>query len=127
MLDFLISNAVAAEDVIAVTDVAKTASEPGFEGMIFPVALIVIFYFLLIRPQQKRSKDHKKLVEDAKKGDEIVTNGGLLGKITNVGDHFLTLEVAANLSVQVSKTSITSVMPKGTYTSSAKTVAKTKK
>jgi preprotein translocase subunit YajC len=118
MLDFLISNAVAAEEVASAT---QEAAEPGFEGLLFPIALIAIFYFLLIRPQQKRNKDHKKMVAEAKKGDEIVTNGGVLGKITEVGDHFVTLEIAANMSVQVMKSSISSVMPKGTYKSATKT------
>jgi preprotein translocase subunit YajC len=128
MLDFLISNAVAAEEAVAVAaNATNEAAEPGFEGLLFPIALIVIFYFLLIRPQQKRNKDHKRLVEDAKKGDEIVTNGGILGKITEVGDHFLTLEIGANMSVQLMKSSISSVMPKGTYKSAGKPVAKNKK
>ncbi|MEW5009439.1 MAG: preprotein translocase subunit YajC [Cycloclasticus sp.] len=117
MLDFLISNAVAAEEV---STAAEEAGKAGFEGLLFPVALIAIFYFLLIRPQQKRTKDHKKMMSEAKKGDEIVTNGGLLGKITEVGDHFLSMDVANNVSVQVSKSSIASVMPKGTYKSAAK-------
>jgi len=118
MLDFLISNAVAADEVATAT---QAASEPGFEGLLFPVALIAIFYFLLIRPQQKRTKEHKKMMGEAKKGDEIVTNGGLLGKIIEAGDHFLTIEVSNNVTVQVSKASIASVMPKGTYKSGAKT------
>jgi preprotein translocase subunit YajC len=117
MLDFFISNAVAAEEV---GQVAAEASQPGWEGLLFPVGLIIIFYFLLIRPQQKRNKDHKKLVAEASKGDEIVTSGGVLGKITEVGEHFLTLEIASNLSVQVMKSSISSVMPKGTYKPAAK-------
>jgi len=117
MLDFLISNAVAAEEVTTAT---QAASEPGFEGLLFPIALIAIFYFLLIRPQQKRTKEHKKMMGEAKKGDEIVTNGGLLGKILEAGDHFLTIEISNNVTVQVSKTSIASVMPKGTYKSGAK-------
>ncbi|ORU90629.1 MAG: preprotein translocase subunit YajC [Cycloclasticus sp. symbiont of Poecilosclerida sp. M] len=112
MLDFFISSAIAAEDV---AQVATDANQPGWEGLLFPVGLIVIFYFLLIRPQQKRNKDHKTMVAEAKKGDEIVTSGGVLGKITEVGEHFLTLEIASNLSVQVMKTSISTVMPKGTY------------
>jgi len=117
MLDFLISNAVAAEDV---STVVEEAAQPGFEGLLFPIALIAIFYFLLIRPQQKRTKEHKKIVSEAKKGDEIVTNGGLLGKITEVGDHFLSLEISNNVTIQVSKSSIASVMPKGTYKSTVK-------
>ncbi|ORU92839.1 MAG: preprotein translocase subunit YajC [Cycloclasticus sp. symbiont of Bathymodiolus heckerae] len=123
MLDFLISSAHAAEEVaVAAAQTTTDAAEagPGFEGLIFPVALIAIFYFLLIRPQQKRNNEHKKMVGDAKKGDEIVTSGGVLGKITEVGDHFMTLEIGPNMSVQVIKSSISSVMPKGTYKSAGK-------
>ncbi|MEH6503756.1 MAG: preprotein translocase subunit YajC [Cycloclasticus sp.] len=124
MFDFLIPNGVAADDAATAT---QAASQPGFEGLIFPVALIAIFYFLLIRPQQKRNKDHKKLIAAAAKGDEIVTSGGVLGKITEVGDHFITLEIGNNMSIQVSKSSIASVMPKGTYKSAVKLDAKPKK
>ena len=124
MLDFFVSNAIAAEEVVAAT---TDASQPGWEGLIFPVALVAIFYFLLIRPQQKRNKDHKKMVGGAAKGDEIVTNGGILGKITEVGDHFITLEIANNLSVKLMKTSISSVMPKGTYKTAGKAETKAKK
>lgn len=117
MLDFLVPNAIAADEAVSAT---QTMGAAGFEGLLFPVALIIIFYFLLIRPQQKRSKEHKALVAGSKKGDEIVTNGGLLGKITEVGDHFVTLEISPNMSVQVMKSSISSVMPKGTYAATGK-------
>ena len=120
MLDFLVSNAIAADEVVGTATAAQEAAAPGFEGLLFPIALIIIFYFLLIRPQQKRNKKHKELVSDTKKGDEIVTNGGVLGKVTDVGDHFITLEIASNTSVQVMKSSISSVMPKGTYASAGK-------
>jgi len=60
----------------------------GLTGLLFPIALIVIFYFLLIRPQQKRAKEHKKLVENLAKGDEILTTGGLVGRVGDVGDTF---------------------------------------
>jgi len=122
MLDFFIPSAIAAEEAVN-----ATASQPGIEGFIFPVALIAIFYFLLIRPQQKRTKDHKKMVAEAAKGDEIITSGGVLGKITEIGDHFLTLEIAPNLSVQLTKSSISSVMPKGTYKTAVKPNSKPKK
>ncbi|KXJ47371.1 MAG: preprotein translocase subunit YajC [Cycloclasticus sp.] len=117
MLDFLIPNAMAADEAVTATQAMGAA---GFEGLLFPVALIIIFYFLLIRPQQKRNKEHKELVAGSKKGDEIVTNGGLLGKITDVDDSFITLEIGPNMSVQVMKSSISSVMPKGTYAAAGK-------
>ena len=124
MLDFFIPTAIAAGEAV---NASPEATQPGIEGLIFPVALIAIFYFLLIRPQQKRNKEHKKMVADASKGDEIVTSGGVLGKITDIGDHFITLEIGTNMSVQVMKTSISSVMPKGTYKSVVKADSKTKK
>ena len=90
------------------------AGQPGLLGLLFPIVLIVIFYFLLIRPQTKRAKEHKQMVTALKKGDEVVTNGGLLGRITEVGENFIELEVAEGLKLKVQKFSIASLMPKGT-------------
>ncbi len=81
------------------------------------IIIFVIFYFLLIRPQAKRSKDHKKMVEALAKGDEVVTNGGMLGKITEVADAFVTLEVGPGLSVRVQRGAVATLMPKGTIKS----------
>jgi preprotein translocase subunit YajC len=86
----------------------------GWEALLFPVILIVIFYFLMIRPQTKRAKEHKQMVEALKKGDEVVTGGGLLGRITEVGENFVQLEVAEGIQLKVQKNSIASLMPKGT-------------
>jgi preprotein translocase subunit YajC len=83
-------------------------------GLLFPVLLIVIFYFLLIRPQQKRQKEHKAMVEAIKKGDEVVTSGGIFGKIAEVGDNFILLDAADNLQLKVQKQAVATVMPKGT-------------
>jgi preprotein translocase subunit YajC len=90
------------------------AGEPGMIGLLFPVLLIVIFYFLLIRPQQKRQKEHKSMVAALKKGDEVVTSGGIFGKISEVGDNFVLLEAADNLQLKVQKQAVATVMPKGT-------------
>ncbi len=90
------------------------SGEPGMIGLLFPVLLIVIFYFLLIRPQQKRQKEHKAMVEAIKKGDEVVTSGGIFGKIAEVGDNFILLEAADNLQLKVQKQAVATVMPKGT-------------
>ena len=70
------------------------SSSPGLEGLILPIGLIVILYFLMIRPQMKRQKEHKKLVEALAKGDEVQTEGGMMGKITDIGDNFIKVEVA---------------------------------
>ncbi len=79
------------------------------------VVIFILFYFLLIRPQQKRAKQHKEMVTALKKGEEIVTNGGLLGKVTDVDDNFITLEISSGLNVKVQRQSVAQVMPKGTY------------
>ena len=76
--------------------------------------MIVIFYFLLWRPQSKRQKEHQNLISSLNKGDEIITNGGILGKITKVSDDFVTVEIADNVSVNIQKVSVSAVLPKGT-------------
>ena len=82
---------------------------------ILPFILIfAIMYFLLIRPQQKKVKEHKALVEAVKKGDEVVTDGGLMGKIVDIGDHAILVQFADNLEVKVRREAISSVLPKGT-------------
>ena len=80
---------------------------------LFLVAMFVLLYFLLIRPQQKRAKDHKKLLSELKKGDEIVTNGGVVGKINFVDESFAALEIAEGVVVKVQKQGINQKMPKG--------------
>lgn len=82
---------------------------------LLPLILIfVVFYFLLIRPQMKRAKEHKKMVEALKKGDEAVTNGGLAGKITEVGEIYVQLEVSDGVQVKVERLAIAKVLIKGT-------------
>jgi preprotein translocase subunit YajC len=94
-----------------------SAGGDPFLGILPIIFLFVIFYFLLIRPQQKRAKEHKKMVEALSKGDEVVTNGGLLGRITKVGDNFVILEVADSLEVRVQRSAVAALMPKGTMKS----------
>ena len=86
---------------------------------LLPMILIfVIFYLLLIRPQQKRAKQHREMVAALQKGDEVVTNGGLLGRVTKVDENFVTLELAEGVRVKVQRPSVAQVMPKGTFKSS---------
>lgn len=73
-----------------------------------------IMYFMIIRPQQKRAKEHAALLESLAKGDEIVTGGGVLGKITNISENFVEIKVSENTTMNVQKQAIASVMPKGT-------------
>lgn len=93
------------------------ASGAGFlGGLPFLLLMFVLMYFLLIRPQQKRAKEHKILLAELKKGDEVVTNGGIIGKITEVNDSFTMLEVAKNTVVKVQKQGINQKLPKGSLT-----------
>ena len=93
---------------------AAAGGEPGLIGLAFPILLIVAFYFLMIRPQTKRAKEHKQMVAALKKGDEVVTGGGLLGRISDIGENFILLEVADGVQLKVQKASVASLMPKGT-------------
>lgn len=85
--------------------------------LLFIVLIFAAFYFLLIRPQQKRAKEHRKMVEALAKGDEVVTSGGLLGKITEIGDSFITVEISRGTEVRVQRSSVATLMPKGTIKS----------
>ena len=104
LLDFFISSAHAQD----------ASSSGGLMSFLPLIVIFIIFYFLLIRPQMKRAKEHKQLVSQLGKGDEVVTNGGLLGRITNVGESFVTVEVAENVQIKVQRHAIASIMPKGT-------------
>jgi preprotein translocase subunit YajC len=90
----------------------------GLAPLLMMVVFIAIFYFLLIRPQQKKAKEHQAMVTKLAAGDEVVTSGGILGKIVEVGESFVTLEIAPNVQIKVQKFQVTSLMPKGTLKSS---------
>ncbi len=78
------------------------------------IILFVIFYFLLIRPQQKKAKEHTALVGGLKKGDEIITSGGILGKITDTDENYITVKVADNTEIKLQRQAVSTVLPKGT-------------
>jgi len=108
MLEFFINNAQ-----------AQSGAPQGGGGMSFLIMMVLfIFYFMLIRPQMKQAREHKKLVENLSKGDEVVTNGGLLGRISEIGDNFIVLEVAKDTEIKVQKHAVSALMPKGTIKSS---------
>ena len=83
-------------------------------ALLLPVLLIVVFYFLLIRPQQKKQKEHRQMVDALGVGAEVVTGGGVLGKVTDLGDQFVTVEIADGVKVKVQRHSIAAVLPKDT-------------
>jgi preprotein translocase subunit YajC len=97
-------------------DAAATAPNPLF-NFVFLGGFILIFYFLIWRPQSKRAKEHKSLVESLAKGDEVMTNAGIIGKITNVSDLYITVQVADNVELKMQKSAIAAVLPKGTIKS----------
>jgi len=107
ILDFFIASAQAQD----------SSSQGGLMSFLPLIVIFIIFYFLLIRPQMKRSKEHRKLVEQLSTGAEVVTNGGLLGRITRVDESFVTVEFADKVRIKVQKQAIASVMPKGTIKS----------
>jgi preprotein translocase subunit YajC len=96
---------------------APGAGGGQFQFALLMAAFIALFYFMLIRPQQRRAKEHQALLSKLASGDEVVTSGGLLGRITEVGDTFITLEVAEGVRVKVQKVQVTQLMPKGTLKS----------
>lgn len=104
-----------------ISDAWAQAAVPGASSQFTPLLMVgvffVIFYFLLFRPQQKRAKEHQNLISKLAAGDEVVTNGGLLGRVTDVGDTFITLEIADGVRIKVQKVQISQLMPKGTLKS----------
>jgi preprotein translocase subunit YajC len=108
-------------DWLISTAAAQAQSAPGQPNAIMsflPLVLIfVVFYFLLIRPQTKRAKEHKAMISALEVGAEVVTNGGILGKVTEIGDQILTLEIAPGVQVKVQRHTVSQVLPKGTLKS----------
>ena len=86
----------------------------GLSFLIMPIILIAIMYFLMIRPQMKRQKEHRAMLDKLSKGDEVITNGGIVGTVAEIGENFITVEIASNVQVRLQKGAIASVLPKGT-------------
>lgn len=95
---------------------AQDAAAQGspYGTLIMLVGMFVVFYFLLIRPQQKRAKEHKAMIDALAKGDEVVTAGGVLGRVTNVGPTYVKVEIADKIEIAVQRPAIQAVLPKGT-------------
>jgi len=86
-------------------------------GMLPLVLMFVVLYFVMIRPQMKKQKEHKAMVDALSKGDEVVTVGGMLGKISKIGDNYLGLEVANGVDIQIQRSAVVQVLPKGSIKS----------
>ncbi|MDO9214897.1 MAG: preprotein translocase subunit YajC [Methylococcales bacterium] len=115
-MSFFISDAVAAA--------APAGQAPGIEGMLFPLGVLAFFYFLFLRPQSKRAKEKKDMIAAITKGAEVVTSGGILGKVIDMDDNFVKIEICDNTFIQVQRQSIETMMPKGTYKAITKKVVK---
>lgn len=104
-------------DFLIPSAMAQAAGEPAsILGSILPLLfIVVIFWLLIIRPQMKRTKQHRELVSNLAVGDEVVSSGGLLGKVTEVGDSFIAVELAGGINVKMQKHSVSQVVPKGTF------------
>ena len=96
---------------------AGSAAGGGLVGFLPLIIIFIIFYFLLIRPQSKRAKEHRAMVDALAKGDEVVTNSGILGKIAKLDDNYLVLQVADNVELKFQKAAVHAVLPKGTLKS----------
>jgi preprotein translocase subunit YajC len=96
---------------------AAPAQGGGLSMLIFPVVLIAVMYFVMIRPQMKRQKEHKSLLDKLSRGDEIITSGGIAGTVAEIGDNFITVEIADGVKVRVQKAAVGNVLPKGTLKS----------
>lgn len=110
LLDILVSPAAA--------QAAGAPGQPSMLGSILPLVIIfIVFWFLLLRPQMKRAKEHRELLAKLQKGDEVITSGGLAGRIEDLGESFVTVEVADKVSIKVQRGAVTAVLPKGTLKS----------
>ena len=106
-MSFFISNAMAAA--------TKTTAQPdGSFSLVMVAAIFVLFYFMLIRPQNKRTKEHRDLVNKLQKGDEIVTSGGMLAKVSSLDEQFIKATIADGVEVCLQRASVSAVLPKGT-------------
>jgi preprotein translocase subunit YajC len=98
----------------AYAQAAAGGGEPGFMGLLPIVLMFVLLYFLMIRPQMKRAKEAKAMVEGLQKGDEIITAGGVLGRISKMGEAYITVEIAPNTEISIQKAAVQTLLPKGT-------------
>ena len=96
---------------------AAPSGDPGYIGLLPIILMFVLLYFLMIRPQMKRAKETKQMIEALQKGDEVVTAGGVVGRITKLGDAYLSLEIAPNIEISVQKAAVQVLLPKGTIKS----------
>jgi preprotein translocase subunit YajC len=102
----------------AFAQTAPAAAEGGLQSSLMSmlplVLMFVVLYFVMIRPQMKRQKEHRSMIEALAKGDEIATAGGVLGRVTRLGDTYIAVEIANGVEIQVQRSAVVQVLPKGT-------------
>jgi preprotein translocase subunit YajC len=103
---------------IVLAQAAPGAAGGGLSMLIMMIVLFGLMYFMMIRPQMKRQKEHRQMVSSLAKGDEVVSNGGIAGRVEEVGDTFITVEIAPNVKIKLQKSAVQQVLPKGTLKSS---------
>lgn len=103
-------------DALAAAPAMPAAHEGAFP-LVMLVAMFVLFYFMLIRPHNKRNKEHRELISNLKKGDEIVTSGGILAKVVNLEDQFIKISIADDVDINIQRNAVVAVLPKGTIKS----------
>lgn len=114
-MNFLISSAFAAEEAAQTAASASGGVGAANSSFFFMLLIfVVVFYFLLIRPQAKRAKEHRQLISNLAKGDEVVTNGGVLGKVNEIENDLIHVSIAKGVVVTVQKAAISATLPKGT-------------
>jgi preprotein translocase subunit YajC len=111
-MDFLINSANA-----QAAGGAASGGPSMLNTLLLPALLLVVFYFLLIRPQSKRAKEQREMLSKVAVGDEIATTGGILGKVTEVGEQFLSVDIADGVNIKLQKFQVAQVLPKGTVKS----------
>ena len=109
LLDLLISPAAA--------QTAAGAQPNPLFGLLMPLGLLAVMFFVMIRPQMKRQKEHREMMSRLAKGDEVITNSGIAGRVEDLGENFITVEIADGVKIKLQKGAITAVLPKGTLKS----------
>ena len=115
LINFIVELSVFISSAFAQTAPAAAGGDmqSSLMSMLPLVLMFVVLYFVMIRPQMKKSKEHRAMVDALAKGDEVVTGGGMLGKVTKLGDSYVSLEVASGVEIQIQRSAVVQILPKG--------------
>ena len=116
LINFIVELSVFISSAFAQTAPAAAAGgdmQSSLMSMLPLVLMFVVLYFVMIRPQMKKSKEHRAMIDALAKGDEVCTGGGMLGKVTKLGDYYLSLEIASDVEIQIQRSAVVQILPKG--------------